>query len=357
MSSPQVGWSATISVGVGACADAVRGRGSASACCRPTAIALGASRPAVPRTSKRSHDSPRMAPGRRARRTNPRARTPAMRSRSRDRVLPHGEIADHADSHADPRESARRRRRSRRAAVAGSSLARDPHRALSRREVRRTALRPAPAGRCRPRRRSRRSRRRATVEVDAIEQPSRPRASAPRRRRIATTGAPAARARSARRRPHGAARPSASASCGLARAGGGRAATSRPLRSTAMRSRHAQHLVELVADEDHRQALRRRAAASVANSDSALLRRQHRRRLVQDQDRARRGTSAFRISTRWRSPTDSSATRASGSTPQAEALRPSRSSFARAARGAKTAATAARCRASRCRAPSGCRPA
>jgi hypothetical protein len=120
--------------------------------------------------------------------------------------------------------------------------------------------------------------------------------------------------------------------------------------------RHPQHLVELVADEDDGQPgghhLRQRGEQRLA-----LLRREHGGRLVQDQDALAPRTSAFRISTRWRSPTDRLADARVGVDLQAETLRRRAAAAGARRRGAKRAATALRCPASRCPAPTGCRPA
>ena len=140
------------------------------------------------------------------------------------------------------------------------------------------------------------------------------------------------------------------ASCALRRSRAARAsATSLPPRSTATRSRHAQHLGELVADEDDRQALGDHLAQR-REQRLALLRRQHRGRLVEDQDAraavqrlqdldalalADRQVADARVRDRPRRPKRC-----------ADVEQPR----ARRARGARTAATAARCRASRCRA-------
>ena len=74
----------------------------------------------------------------------------------------------------------------------------------------------------------------------------------------------------------------------------------------------AEHLIELVADEDDSDPLRRQIAERVEQVVD-LLRHEHGGRLVEDED-ARSRYSTFMISTRWRSPTPSSATNESGLT-------------------------------------------
>jgi hypothetical protein len=69
-----------------------------------------------------------------------------------------------------------------------------------------------------------------------------------------------------------------------------------PRRSVVIRSRDLEHLVELVGDEDHRQPLARQPAQDLEQL-RRLLRRQHGRRLVEDEEVGLR-YNAFRISTR-----------------------------------------------------------
>ena len=127
----------------------------------------------------------------------------------------------------------------------------------------------------------------AAAQRRAITPSQRGRAAAARTltSRSAAHGVAGAALRGAARATASTARPTIHcASCACVGAGGARpAATSLPRAQHRDAVRHAQHLVELVADEDDRQALRHHLRQR-GEQRLALLRRQHRGRLVEDQD-------------------------------------------------------------------------
>ena len=297
--------------GAAVAAPAARGRGSASACCRPTARAPARRRPAAAHVEAPRSTRAHGARAARAPDHSRRARTRAAQALGH-RVLPHRQVADHADRvpvFGNARDAAPRP-----AARVGAAAARP------------ISVHACPRSRARVPHSSSASASWPLPETPAIATISPARsverhvvaAGRARRRRCRT---PSQRAdRVARAGAPGAARGASTAcptihcaSCACVVLGGARLGHQPAAAQHRDAVRHAQHLVELVADEDDRQALRhhlRRAWRTAPRSPAASAPRSARR----GSGCARRGTAPSGSRRAGARRPTASPTRASGST-------------------------------------------